>query len=98
MTMDKHDDFNVNETHSLALRQLEGTLSPNEQQRLALMLLEDAAARRTYLENMQESACLRWLCDDGLDPPSEAALTPSAMVVRPLRRRLAPLIIGGGLL
>jgi hypothetical protein len=48
--------------HALAVGVLEGTLSSAERQELESLLLENPDARRNYLEHVQESACLRWLC------------------------------------
>ena len=45
--------------HGLAVGLLEGALSDAQRQELESLLLDDPAARRAYLEHMQESACLR---------------------------------------
>src|SRR5262245_42563814 len=65
--------------HGLAVGMLEGTLSDDERRELESLLLEDPAARRTYLEHMQESACLSWLCvDEMADGVHALAPAPAA--------------------
>ena len=49
-------DFDFGKIHGFAVRLLEGTLSAAERQEFESLLMEDAAARRAYLEHMQESA------------------------------------------
>ena len=60
--MDISRDPLFSKIHGLAVGLLEGTLSPVEQQELETLLLENPAARQVYLEHVQESAFLRWLC------------------------------------
>jgi len=52
--------------HTLAVGALDDTLSAAERDELRSLLLENADARRAYLEHVQESACLRWLCVEEL--------------------------------
>ena len=82
--------------HALAVGVLEDTLSPAERQELELLLLENPAARRNYLEHVQESACLRWLCveefSDGIErcePVQQARKWVGT------RRQMASIVSGG---
>ena len=60
--METFSDPLYSKVHALAVGLLEGTLSPEERLELESLLLENPAARQAYLEYVQESACLRWLC------------------------------------
>jgi ferric-dicitrate binding protein FerR (iron transport regulator) len=51
-----------NRVHGLAVGLLEGALTDAQRQELESLLLDNPGARRAYLEHMQESACLSWLC------------------------------------
>jgi len=75
MTETSHDsDFG--KIHGFAVRLLEGTLSAAERQEFESLLMEDAAARRAYLEHMQESACLSWLCVEEFGDAAPPLATP----------------------
>jgi hypothetical protein len=60
--MDTFSDPLYSKVHALAVGLLEGTLAPQERLELETLLLENQAARQAYLEYVQETACLRWLC------------------------------------
>lgn len=69
--MDNSRDPLFGKIHGLAVGMLEGTLSLAEQQEFETLLLENPAARRAYLEHIQESACLRWLCVEEFEGAAE---------------------------
>ena len=69
--MDNPRDPLFGKIHGLAVGMLEGTLSSAEQQEFETLLLENPVARRAYLEHIQESACLRWLCVEEFEGASE---------------------------
>src|SRR6476619_6883216 len=56
------DDSLFGRVHVLTAGFLEGTLGPDERCEFESLLSNSAAARRVYLEYVQETACLRWLC------------------------------------
>lgn len=60
--MENPSDNLFRKVNAFAMRQLESSLTPDEQRELASLLRESAAARRIYAEYVQETACLRWLC------------------------------------
>lgn len=60
--MNVNDPKLFNRLHSLAVRQLESTLSDAEFDELQVLLADSSAARRLYVQYHQETACLRWLC------------------------------------
>ncbi len=60
--MEKANDQLFSKMHTLVVRLLEGTLLPAERQELETLLVTNPAARRMYVEHIQEDACLRWLC------------------------------------
>lgn len=62
--MESLNDPLYSKVHALAVGLLEGTLAPEERLEFERLLLENQAARQAYLEYVQESACLRWLCVD----------------------------------
>jgi ferric-dicitrate binding protein FerR (iron transport regulator) len=57
--------------HALAVGVVEGTLPSAQLAELQELLVDDAEARRLYLEHMQESACLTWVCANESDLPAE---------------------------
>ena len=84
--------------HALAVGLLEGTLSAEERLELETLILENHDARRAYLDYVQESACLRWLCVEEFPDVIELA-NRSRDGDRSARswRRIAAVAIGGGL-
>src|SRR4051812_49038322 len=85
--------------HALAVGLFEGTLTPEKRQELDTLILTDPAARKAYLEHVQESACLRWLCVEEFPQVVELAI-PSHDQWKPAnsrRRRFTSIAIGGGL-
>jgi hypothetical protein len=83
--------------HELAQRRWDGAISPAEHQELESLLLESDAARRVYTEYVQETACLRWGCQQETVDAVECTLAPSAgygrvPIVR--RARIAALLFG----
>jgi hypothetical protein len=48
------------ELHDLCEAAIEGRLTPDRRNRLEQLVLEDAAARRLYVEYLHQHACLRW--------------------------------------
>jgi hypothetical protein len=100
--MDELSDPLFEKIHAYAVGLLEGTLSSPERDELAALILSSPEARRVYLEYVQESACLRWLCVEEGPPVVELAAKrhePSdSSASRGLRKwRIASLILGGGL-
>jgi hypothetical protein len=47
--------------HRLAIRQIDGALTDEERAGLIALLQADGAARRVYLEHMQDTVSLRWM-------------------------------------
>jgi hypothetical protein len=72
----------LNRVYSLALAQLEGTLAAEEQRELESLIVENSTARRWYLQFVEESACLRWLCVDDVSHDVQ----PASLVLGDLRR------------
>ncbi len=84
--------------HALAVGLLEGTLAPVERLELETLLLENTEARQVYLEYVQESAGLRWLCVEEFPNVVELANTQKDWSrLRTSRRRIAAVVFGGGL-
>jgi hypothetical protein len=77
---------------------LEGTLVPEERLELETLILENPAARQAYIDYVQESACLRWLCVEEFPKVVELA-NRSRGGARSGRswRRIAGVVFGGGL-
>ena len=74
--------------HRLAIRQLDGTLSDQERVELGALLSADAAARRVYLEHMQDSVALRWMFSGHLSRKAALSLAEHGPDgVRAARRR-----------
>lgn len=48
--------------YSLAIRQLDSTLSEEEKREFESLLLTSSPARQAYVSFVEESAYLRWLC------------------------------------
>jgi ferric-dicitrate binding protein FerR (iron transport regulator) len=96
--MDSFSDPQYSKVHALAIGLLEGTLSREEQRELQTLILENPAARRAYLEYLQESACLRWLCVEEF-PDLVALANRSQDHAGPQRsaRRILGVLFGSGL-
>ena len=75
--METFDDSLFSRVHALAVGLLEGTLAPDEQSELDSLILNSPAARKAYLEHVQESACLRWLCVEEFPAVVERAKMPA---------------------
>jgi ferric-dicitrate binding protein FerR (iron transport regulator) len=76
--------------HRLAIRQLDGVLTDAEREELISLLRDDPAARRTYLEHMQDTVSLRWMFSGHLSRQAALELAehgPERLHAR--RRRLA---------
>ena len=58
---------NFEKVHALAIGVVEGTLPSAQLAELQELLANDAEAGRLYLEHMQESACLTWVCANESD-------------------------------
>lgn len=98
MTMESSSDPLYSKVHALAIGLLEGTLTRDEQHQLQTLILENPAARRAYLEYVQESACLRWLCVEEFPSVVELANRSREPVgVRTSRRWIVGTLFGGGL-
>jgi ferric-dicitrate binding protein FerR (iron transport regulator) len=70
-------DNTLSRVRGLAMRQLDGSLTPPELAELESILLESGSARCAYVEYFQDTACLRWLCLEELSgaiEPSKAYL------------------------
>jgi hypothetical protein len=94
--MESSSEVDFGRIHSLAVGMLEGTLAPAERQNFEALLLENGAARRAYLEHMQESACLRWICVEQFADAAEIAVALPAKTTTSSRSWTA--ILTGGLL
>src|SRR4051812_13675099 len=96
--METFGDPLYSKVHALAVGLLEGTLAPEERHELETMLLENQAARQAYLDYVQESACLRWLCVKEF--PNMVELSSNrrdrSHAASP-RRRIPAVLFGGGL-
>ncbi len=96
--MESFSDPLYSKVHTLAVGLLEGTLAPAERLELETLLLENQAARQAYLDYVQESACLRWLCVEEFPNVIELAnRSPDRATSRSWRRRIAGAVLGGGL-
>jgi hypothetical protein len=73
MTTPSHNTFA--RVNTLAVRQLDGSITPSEHDELESLLLESGAARRAYVEYFQDTACLRWLCLEELSGAIEPLKT-----------------------
>ncbi len=60
-------EVEADRVHSLAIRQLEGSLSDEQRSELIGLLGESARARRVYLEHMQDTVSLRWMYSGHFD-------------------------------
>src|SRR5215217_7378271 len=96
--MELPSDPLYSKVHALAVGVLEGTLVPEERLELEKLILENPAARRTYLEYVQESACLRWLCVEEFPNLVElSSKSRGRQGYGTSRRRIARFVFGGGL-
>src|SRR5687768_234909 len=77
------------QVHRLAIRQLDGVLTDDERAELVALLREDAAARRAYLEHMQDTVSLRWILSGHYDRRTALAIAERGPEsVRDSRRRM----------
>src|SRR4051812_43190768 len=95
--METFDDPLFSKIHALAVGLLEGTLAPAKRLELEKLLLESPAARQAYLQHVQETACLRWLCVEEFPKAVRLANAPVDRSRTSRRRRVAAMIFGGGL-
>ncbi len=96
--MENQSDQLFDKVHALAAGLVEGSLTPQARRELETLLLSSAAARKAYIEHVQETSCLRWLCVDEFPDLVELASSPEDQSrLRRLRRRhLASIVFGGG--
>lgn len=83
--------------HALAQRQLERTITPTEHAELQSLLEESEDARRLYTEYVQETACLRWGCQEEVAEAVECVLASPDEKIRAVtgrRVRIARLLAG----
>jgi FecR protein len=96
--MESFTDPLYSKVHALSVGLLEGTLAPEERLELESLLMESQAARQVYLDYMQESACLRWLCVEDFPNLVELAnRTRDPVHSGSSWGRIAGAVIGGGL-
>lgn len=97
--METIDDSLFVRIHALAAGFLEGTLGPAERSELESLLSTSAAARSVYLQYVQETACLRWLCVEEFPKVVELSKLAEAHSPRGKSRRrpIAVALFGGGL-
>lgn len=91
--------FNQNKyghLETLAMRQLDGSLTPAEHAELESLLLESATARRAYVEYFQDTASLRWLCIEELSGAIEPMKSLRPGDEESSRRRRAMAFLSGG--
>ena len=75
------------ELHTLMVREFESTITPSEHAQLASLLTNDSTARRLYIEYMQETACLRWLCLEEFGGGPDVTVATGATAARTSRQR-----------
>src|SRR5688572_10147598 len=83
----------ADEIHRLAIRQIDGSLTDEERAELMALLQGDAAARRVYLEHMQDTVSLRWMFNGHLHRGAALELAehgPERLHVR--QRRLSQFV------
>jgi hypothetical protein len=96
--METFNDPLYSKVHALAVGLLEGTLAPEERLELETLILENRAARQAYLDYVQESACLRWLCVEEFPSVVELANRSSGQARSGSSwRRIVGVVFGGGL-
>src|SRR6185436_8570324 len=96
--METFSDPLFEKVHALAVELLEGTLSPGGRHELETLILSNPAARKAYLEYVQESACLRWLCvEEGSQIVELATAREKLQAERSRRWRIASIVLSGGL-
>ena len=96
--METFNDPLYSKVHALAVGLLEGTLAPEERRELETLILENRAARQAYLDYVQESACLRWLCVEEFPNVVELANRSQGRARSGSSwRRIAGVVFGGGL-
>jgi hypothetical protein len=74
--------------HSLAMAQLDGTITPQQHHELESRLLESADARQAYIEYIEESVCLRWHCVERLPEMVELGARDGNELLEKRPRRL----------
>ena len=100
--MEDFSDPLFEKVHAYAVGLLEGTLAPEERHELETLILSNADARRVYLEYVQESACLRWLCvEEGpqiveLAGRRDVESNESKQLKTSRRWRIVSMLLGGG--
>src|SRR5438105_1118459 len=97
--METFSDPLFERVHAYAVGLFDGTLTPDARHELETLILTNPAARKVYLEHVQESACLRWACVEEFPQVAELA-SPSLDQSRSAklrRRRIASFVLGGGL-
>jgi ferric-dicitrate binding protein FerR (iron transport regulator) len=87
----------LSRVRTLAMRQLDETLSVSEHGELQSLLLASADARRAYVEYFQDTACLRWLCLEELTGSIEPmkSLRPETLPLSRGRRMIVFSLFGG---
>src|SRR5262245_12172366 len=97
--MEAIDDTLFARIHALAAGFLEGTLAPAQRSELETLLLTSTAARNIYLQYVQETACLRWLCTEEFPNVVELSkpIEVNSSRGKSRRRRIAAGFFGGGL-
>jgi ferric-dicitrate binding protein FerR (iron transport regulator) len=96
--MENSDDKLFARIHSLALAQLDESLTPLQHQELESLLAESATARRLYASYFKQTACLRWLCLEQLAMTSDrAAQDPASIEPATAGRRAKSWAIAAGL-
>src|SRR5437588_12044357 len=96
--MEAFSDPLFERVHAYAVGLFDGTLTPDARHELETLILTNPAARKVYLEYVQESACLRWACVEEFPQVVELA-SPWRDQSQPakLRRgRIASCVPGGG--
>lgn len=95
--MKTSDDNSFQRIRTLAMRQLDESLSIGEHEELESLLRESAAARQAYVEYFQDTASLRWLCLEELSSAIEPMKSLRTEVAsRDKRRRFISFAIFGG--
>ena len=91
------DDTLSQRIRTLAMRQLDESLSPSEHEELEKLLRENAGARQAYVEYFQDTACLRWLCLEELSGAIEPMKSLRADTAARGVRRVHPWVFWGSI-